>query len=613
MSTAPQSALRSLESLREFDGSAKLFWSSFARTLGSIAGARRVVILMREVRAETSPTAWKRVSAWMDGGWTAVTADAEVDHRASLAMDEGLHAGPEPGGGNRCAVVAIPLKTGFPDHQCVAFGEIGPPPKSLEPAISGWSLAADVPASFRNYRARRQAESDLQHFSSTLDLLAMLHRHKRFGASVITLVNEVARRFNAQQVAVGWLEGTYVRLKAISNMESFEKKMESVQRIEAAMEEAIDQDDEILWPIPEERTRVARDHETLARLENTPHLLTIPLRLDDTPVAALTLQRSSEPFSEDDLRALRVLGDQVVQPLDHQRRRDRWWGARMKEASERKARELWSIDHAWAKAAAVLTTIALAVLFLGKMDYRVEASFLVKSREQVLIPAAFDAYIAAVERETGDAVAAGEVLVRLDDSEILLEKASLEADLRRFQAEAEQAQAEGRFAAMRVALAQADQTRATLDRVEFHLSAATLRSPFSGVLVEDGRLRERIGGAVSKGDILLRLSRMEDLYLQMDVRERDIHAVSLGAEGEIAFTSLPRQTFPIVVSQLDPAAITKEQANIFFVRAEAVDGPLEWWRPGMTGVAKIEAGRRTFFWMLTHRLVDWMHLKLWWW
>jgi hypothetical protein len=36
-------------------------------------------------------------------------------------------------------------------------------------------------------------------------------------------------------------------------------------------------------------------------------------------------------------------------------------------------------------------------------------------------------------------------------------------------------------------------------------------------------------------------------------------------------------------------------------------------RPGMEGVAKIEAGRRSLFWMITHRFVDWLRLAVWSW
>ena len=34
--------------------------------------------------------------------------------------------------------------------------------------------------------------------------------------------------------------------------------------------------------------------------------------------------------------------------------------------------------------------------------------------------------------------------------------------------------------------------------------------------------------------------------------------------------------------------------------------------PGMSGVAKVESQRRTLAWIATHRLVDFLRLKLWW-
>ena len=56
------------------------------------------------------------------------------------------------------------------------------------------------------------------------------------------------------------LKDAYIRVQAISHMEKFEKKMDAVQYLEAAMEEAFDQDEEILWPRPEEVHSVVRDH-----------------------------------------------------------------------------------------------------------------------------------------------------------------------------------------------------------------------------------------------------------------------------------------------------------------------------------------------------------------
>jgi len=36
-------------------------------------------------------------------------------------------------------------------------------------------------------------------------------------------------------------------------------------------------------------------------------------------------------------------------------------------------------------------------------------------------------------------------------------------------------------------------------------------------------------------------------------------------------------------------------------------------RPGMEGVAKVEAGNRKLIWIATHKLMDWLKLTLWSW
>jgi len=51
---------------------------------------------------------------------------------------------------------------------------------------------------------------------------------------------------------------------------------------------------------------------------------------------------------------------------------------------------------------------------------------------------------------------------------------------------------------------------------------------------------------------------------------------------------------------------------VFLLRAEITDDVASWWRPGMSGVAKVDVGPRNVFWILTHRTVDFFRLLLWW-
>ena len=81
---------------------------------------------------------------------------------------------------------------------------------------------------------------------------------------------------------------------------------------------------------------------------------------------------------------------------------------------------------------------------------------------------------------------------------------------------------------------------------------------------------------------------------------------------EIAFASRPNERFPIVVERIEPLAIPEEDGNIFIVRCRVTADADAWWRPGMSGLCKIETERRSYLWMLTRRTVNFLRMKLWW-
>jgi hypothetical protein len=138
-----------------------------------------------------------------------------------------------------------------------------------------------------------------------------------------------------------------------------------------------------------------------------------------------------------------------------------------------------------------------------------------------------------------------------------------------------------------------------------------MRSAFDGVIVE-GDLRERIGSPVKQGDALLRVTRLDTLYAQAEIPESDIHEILQKSTGEIAFVTQPKVKFPVTIETIEPAAVTKKDGSVFLVRLQPARGAETWWRPGMTGLCKLTAEKRSLFWILTHRTVDFLRMKLWW-
>ena len=236
---------------------------------------------------------------------------------------------------------------------------------------------------------------------------------------------------------------------------------------------------------------------------------------------------------------------------------------------------------------------------------------MLKTDDLAYLPAPFDGYIHEVHVKVGDRVEKMQPLLSLDTRELLLEESSAIANQNRYMREAEKARSQKALADMKIARALESQSKARLKLVRYHIDHAQVKAPFLGVVVE-GDLEELLGAPVRKGDVLFKVALIEKMYAELKVEERDIHEINDSAGGEIAFISRPDLKFPISIERIDPVAVAEEEGNVFTVRAVFPEDVSVWWRPGLSGVAKINVGRRNVFWILTHRTVDFLRMLLWW-
>jgi biotin carboxyl carrier protein len=604
---APADIIVVLDELRQFAGPPAEFWPKFAAVVQRLTEAAEVHFLI----GHPEPAAgWQPVAALpLDAGRTSATTPEAREQLAARATAEGgvvvakgagvvwLAAGFRVEGDAQVAAVVVRLAQADPPWVNEARLRLG--------------LVAHTPNLYQASRVLRQVQEDSAHAAGALDLLLLVNAQKKFLGAAMVLCNELAARFRCQRVSLGWFDHRYTRLKAISHMERFEKRMDAVARIEAAMDESVDQDEEILFPTPPGTLTITRDHELYAAHEKAAHLLTLPLRIEGRPIAAITLERDAEAFSDAEIRGIRVIADQVAPRLSEVHESDRWWGARLWRRTRRGAARLLEPEHAGLKITGIAGAAVVATLILGSWPYKVEAPFLVRTESLLHVSAPFDSYLEEVLVNPGDHVPAGGPLLRLDARKLIIDEAAAVADVQRFDSEAEKAQSLDNAADMRVAQAQAEQARAALQLTRYRLGQAEVRSPFEGVVIE-GDLRERIGAPVRQGDALFKIARLDGLYAELKVPERSIHEVQPGARGELAFVSRPDARFPFTVERIEPSALAERGGNSFLVRCRFDQAPADWWRPGMSGLAKVHIEPRPLWWVLSHRAIDFLRMKLWW-
>ncbi len=603
--SAPPQAFEKLELLRVFQGVPGEFWPAFLEVALAFGPAAEALLLTRTRGANASP-GWKEAFCWPPQGQVSANLKAAQGESERVLME--AEAGGESVGFDR-QLIAARLAISDPQQSIVIVCRLQPG-TDTSAATTRLRLLADLPLLYDRNRAVAQAQGDLARFAVTLDLLVLLNRQTRFLAAAMTLCNELAARFDCERVSLGWFHRGFVRLQAVSHTEHFEKKMALVTALEAAMDEAFDQDEEIAWPPSAECTAVVRDHEAFARAEATAHILSLPIHIGDAGAGILTLERAKSEFNARETQTLRLLCDHAARQLHDLKNHDRWWGARLATAAREQSAKLVGAEHTTAKLVSIGIAGLLAILIFGKAEYRIEAPFNLKTDVLAQLPAPFDGYLDEVRVRIGDPVQTGQPLLALDTRELLLQEAAAIAERQRFLAEAQKAESDNNVADMQIARASADEAQARLALAQHHLSQATVRAPFDGFVVE-GDLRERLSSPLKQGEVLVKVARLEAIFAEVAVPERDVHEIRAGQRGELAFASRPQFAFPVTVERVDPVAEVRDKGNVFILRAE-LEGAQPWWRPGMSGVCKVNAGRRNLFWIFTHRTVDFLRLQLWW-
>jgi multidrug efflux pump subunit AcrA (membrane-fusion protein) len=328
-------------------------------------------------------------------------------------------------------------------------------------------------------------------------------------------------------------------------------------------------------------------------------------------VTGVLLLERDDPFTQEEIDALDTITI-TLGPILHLKHA-------VEESLLRHARRNWEGGLRWItdtsqpglKLLGVCVGVLLLFLSFFPADYRVASQALVEGSVQRVVAAPFQGYIREAPARAGTVVRVGQLLAKLEDKDLILERVRWEAELDLSQRKEREAMSKADRVALRLASAQSNQARAQLNLVLEKLNRVQVTAPFNGVVVR-GDLSQKLGSPVELGEVLFELAPMDAWRVILKVDERDIAYVQEDRAGELVLTSLPGQIFPFRVKKITPVSVAEEGHNYFRVEAELGKGAPKL-RPGMEGVGKIEAGERSLLWIWTHRLSDWVRLTLWKW
>jgi len=515
----------------------------------------------------------------------------------------------------------------------------------------------------------QRRSADLDRLRQACRVQAELNQQRKYKGTAMAVCNEIATAWGADRVSFGLLKGRYVKLQAMSHTEKFSRKMELVQAIESAMEEALDQDAEVGYPAHEQARTINRAAGMLAQKHGPATVLALPMRYQGEAVGAITVEWPPDrPIDIDQISALRLTVDLLTARLVELERRDQWFGAKLARQTRETLGAVLGPQHTWAKLAAIAVIALACFLWFAEGIYRVEAPFVVEATKRQVLVAPFGGYLDKVYVKVGDTVEAGQtVLAELDTTDLMLERATTQAEMQGYRKQAQIHERLNQVADAQIAYAEADRLQARIDELTRQIDKARILSPISGQVIV-GDMEKQIGVKLDKGGVLFEVAPIEEMRVELAVPEDRIvelrekldarreaertrealgqltlEALGRAAQeaghvvdtanaddeqalreriidllaplppmpaGDLAAVSHPDQHLRFEVERIDPVAQVVEGRNVFNVRGRLIDHR-SWLQPGMEGVARVEIDERSYAWIWTRDLVNWVRMKLW--
>jgi hypothetical protein len=456
-----------------------------------------------------------------------------------------------------------------------------------------------------------------------------------FESAGMNLCNELATRAGASRVAIGWIRRKQVKVRALSHTEKFDKKQELVVLLKKVMEECYDQEEPVRYePGGQCSPNVTRAASELSRLTGGNIVLSLPLRHREDIVGVLTVEwPAGAAVAAQDEAGVGVAAELLAPQLRDRFDNDRYITTKMCLSVVHLAKLAVGPRHTGIKLLIALLISVVLFIALFRMEYRVGSAVVLSAVETRTITAPFDGFLDEVYFKRGQVVQAGQPLARLKTLEWELQLAAKEAQRLQKRIAADKARAEQKMADVKFHEAEAEEAGHAAETLRYYIQQSTIVAPVTGILVK-GDLFERRGMPVRAADPLFEIARSSEddpgkiaIEAQLKVSERDIQEVARVVrerkaaasqdeaagrihDGELATTSFPAAAFKFTITRIVPDGSPQDGENVFDVYATIHD-PAAWMHPGLAGEARVNIEQRPLWWIWTHRLIDWLKLKLW--
>ncbi|MFK7741460.1 MAG: efflux RND transporter periplasmic adaptor subunit [Planctomycetota bacterium] len=427
------------------------------------------------------------------------------------------------------------------------------------------------------------------------------------------ILSQLEARYGLELAAVGFVQRGTLRVTAISGIDDLRTSNPGVAFVKAAMEECLDRGEAVAYRGREQDQEGLDDlrlHAQWSQQSQGNPVASFPLICMEETVAIISMsQGGGTRLTREQVVLIQeeLSGYAALVPLSL--RANRSLREHVVDMLTKRVRSVRQRGPVRAALLAAGFAAAIGWLAFGQLHHTFNIPCIVKASDRRTIACPRAGVLAELFVRPGDRVQKGQLMAAIDASDDFLQRAELNAEIESLAALVDQAVADRKAGQVRVNEAKRRSLEAQLAIVDASIAQAQIRAPHDGLIL-DGDLRERLGSRLELGVPLFQLARYDRAAIELRIPEQLVLATRDSIDAEFSPTAEPERSHPLGVLRVAPSSTIVDQRNVFLGEAP-VEIDLGVLPPGMEGTVHVDAGPRSAWWVLTHRITNWLHLNFW--
>jgi|GEM_PF-1520215 len=447
----------------------------------------------------------------------------------------------------------------------------------------------------------------LNSLAAIMELVGKIEKSDTVKSATEMASNELVSLLGCDSVAIGLFKKRKLKLSAISGIEKIDRASRTCRDYQQALYESVVRDQQGTYPAQDsDNAHLLLAHKQLASTIQSQSALSQPLAVDDEDAIGSWIFTGPQPqlASEHFARFVDTATPHISGAIDLLRRaqKSRW-------------RRVWSLftrkTKLFTRLMIPIFLVAFFLLMQMPVTYKVRCNCTVEPVLRRFAVAAFDGLVESGFVEPGDMVEKDQVLAEIDGRTIRWELLGVSSERKQSLRQREIELADRNIP--KTLLAELENRRLTAEEevLKYKQDHLKIRSPIAGVVLS-GSLERAEAASVKTGQVLFEIGPIDPVKIEIAIPADEASQVKQGHPVTVWIEGQEDRPLESVIERIHPRSEIRDALNIFVAELR-FENPEETLRPGMKGVVRIDAEKRSLGWSLFHKPVNYVRSRLTWW